>query len=265
MRESENQPPVQVTALCRKFGSQIVLNGVNLTVSRGETVVLLGRSGTGKSVFLKLLVGLQKPDSGSIRIDGDEITGLDPGKLNQVRRKIGFLFQQAALYDSLTVEENVAFPLRRHTRMAAREVRSRARELLASVGLERDFSKLPSELSGGMQKRVGLARALALEPSILLFDEPTTGLDPITSAEIGELIVDLRRRRRVTSVVVTHDIAGARAFADRMVLLNRGNIVVEGTFEQLQKSSNGFVARFMDGSPEESKCRESFAWESSSS
>ena len=265
MREPENQPPIQVSDLRKGFGSQTVLNGINLTVAKGETVVLLGRSGTGKSVFLKLIVGLQKPDGGSIRIDGEEITGLDPRKLNRVRLKIGFLFQQAALYDSLTVEENVAFPLRRHSRMAAREIRSRARELLASVGLESDFGKLPSEISGGMQKRIGLARALALEPSILLFDEPTTGLDPITAAEIGELILALRRKRHVTSVVVTHDVAGARAFADRMVLLDGGNIVTEGTFEQLQRSKDQFVARFLDGNPEESKCRESFAWESSSS
>jgi len=259
MRESESQPPVQVADLRKKFGSQTVLNGINLTVSKGETVVLLGRSGTGKSVFLKLIVGLQQPDSGSIRIDGEEITGLNLGEMNEVRRKIGFLFQQAALYDSLTVEENVAFPLDRHTKMPPSRRRDRVRELLASVGMERDFHKLPAELSGGMQKRVGLARALALEPSILLFDEPTTGLDPITSAEIGELILSLRRRRHVTSVVVTHDIAGARAFADRMVLLDRGNIVAEGTFEQLKRSRNEFVARFLDGNAEESKCRESFA------
>jgi phospholipid/cholesterol/gamma-HCH transport system ATP-binding protein len=265
MRESENQTPIEVRSLRKRFGSQTVLNGINLTVSRGETVVLLGRSGAGKSVFLKLVVGLEKPDSGSIRIDGEEITGLGLRELNRIRPKIGFLFQQAALYDSLTVEENVAFPLTRRTRMSPSQRRDRVRELLASVGMERDFSKLPAELSGGMQKRVGLARALALEPSILLFDEPTTGLDPITSAEIGQLIATLQRRHRTTSVVVTHDVAGARAFADRMILTDQGNIVGEGTFEQLQRSSNQFVARFLDGNAEKSKCRKSFAWESSSS
>jgi phospholipid/cholesterol/gamma-HCH transport system ATP-binding protein len=169
-------------------------------------VAVLGRSGIGKSVLLKLLIRLETPDSGWIRILGEEITTLERDRLNGVRKRMGFLFQQAALYDSLSVEENVAFPLRNRTEFSPTDRRERARELLASVGMERDLEKLPSEISGGMQKRVGLARALALEPEILLFDEPTAGLDPITAEEIGKLIVELRQKRAITSVMVTHDI-----------------------------------------------------------
>src|SRR5207249_5501865 len=175
---------------------QKVLDGVTLQVVRGETVAVLGRSGGGKSVLLKLLIRLETPDSGSIRIAGQEITRLDEKQLNDVRKKVGFLFQQAALYDSLTVEENVAFPLSRHTKMSQTDRKQRVREHLANVGMDRDLRKMPSELSGGMQKRVGLARALVLEPEIVLFDEPTAGLDPITAAEIGDLIVELKQKRK---------------------------------------------------------------------
>jgi phospholipid/cholesterol/gamma-HCH transport system ATP-binding protein len=183
-----------------------VLQEISLEVGRGETLSVLGRSGTGKSVLLKLIIGLHKPDSGSIRVNGEDVTKLKLKELNEVRKKVGFLFQQAALYDSLTIEENVGFPLRRHSRMSDEECHERVRELLASVGMEKDAHKLPGELSGGMQKRVGLARALALEPEIILFDEPTAGLDPITAAEIDDLILRLQKERRMTSVVVTHDI-----------------------------------------------------------
>ena len=182
------------------------MDGIDLCVVRGETVAVLGRSGIGKSVLLKLLIRLETPDSGWIRILGEEITTLERDRLNGIRKRMGFLFQQAALYDSLSVEENVAFPLRNRTEFSPTDRRERARELLASVGMERDLEKLPSEISGGMQKRVGLARALALEPEILLFDEPTAGLDPITAEEIGKLIVELRQKRAITSVMVTHDI-----------------------------------------------------------
>jgi phospholipid/cholesterol/gamma-HCH transport system ATP-binding protein len=176
---------------------------------------------------------------------GQEIGKLDVDRLNEIRKKIGFLFQSAALYDSLTVEENVAFPLARHTKMSEAERRARARELLSAVGMERDLEKLPSEISGGMQKRVGLARALALDPEILLFDEPTAGLDPITAAEIGKLIVEQQKKRNITSVVVTHEIHGAKIFADRFVLMNEGKILADGAFEDLRKSRNAFVAEFL--------------------
>jgi phospholipid/cholesterol/gamma-HCH transport system ATP-binding protein len=241
-------PPVQVEALSKSFGKQTVLQGISLEVGRGETLSVLGRSGTGKSVLLKLIIGLHKPDSGSIRVNGEDVTKLKLKELNEVRKKVGFLFQQAALYDSLTIEENVGFPLRRHSSMSDEESRKRVRELLASVGMEKDAHKLPGELSGGMQKRVGLARALALEPDILLFDEPTAGLDPITAAEIDDLILRLQKERHMTSVVVTHDIHSARAVSDRVALMRDGQLLIEGTFEDLQKSRDPFVMQFLDGS-----------------
>ena len=237
--------PIVVKGLRKSFGEQKVLDGIDLTASQGETVAVLGRSGTGKSVLLKLMVGLQSPDSGSIRIHGQEIAGVDTAHLNEIRKKIGFLFQQAALYDSLTVEENVEFPIARHTRLSEAERQARARELLSTVGMDKDLEKLPSEISGGMQKRVGLARALALEPDILLFDEPTAGLDPITAGEIGKLILELKKRRQITSVVVTHDIHGAKTFSDRLVLMREGNILVEGSFADLQKNRDPFVVQFL--------------------
>jgi phospholipid/cholesterol/gamma-HCH transport system ATP-binding protein len=240
-------PVVAIKDLCKSFGRQKVLNGIGLTVARGETVVVLGRSGTGKSVLLKLLIGLQKPDSGSICIQGQEIATLPFKELNQVRIRIGFLFQQAALYDSLSVEENVAFPLDRHSNLRRAERKDRIRALLATVGMEQHGKKLPSQISGGMQKRVGLARALALEPELMLFDEPTAGLDPITAGEINQLILDLQEKHKITSIVVTHDIRGARTVSHRLVLLKEGNIVAEGTFEELKKNPDAFVVRFLSG------------------
>lgn len=245
---TKGAPPVQVESLSKSFGEQSVLKGISLEVGQGETLSVLGRSGTGKSVLLKLIIGLHKPDSGSIRVNGEDVTKLPLKELNEVRKKVGFLFQQAALYDSLTIEENVGFPLRRHSRMSDEERRTKVRELLASVGMEKDAHKLPGELSGGMQKRVGLARALALDPDILLFDEPTAGLDPITAAEIDDLILRLQKERRITSVVVTHDIHNARAVSDRLVLMRDGQVLIEGTFEDLQKSRDPFVMQFLDGS-----------------
>jgi phospholipid/cholesterol/gamma-HCH transport system ATP-binding protein len=240
-----NEAAVVVRGLQKSFGDQRVLNGIDLTVSRGETVAVLGRSGTGKSVLLKLLVGLEQPDQGSIRIEGQEITRLAPDQLNEVRKKIGFLFQQAALYDSMKVEENVEFPLKRHTKLSAVERRERVRDLLAKVEMEQDGEKMPSEISGGMQKRVGLARALALDPEILLFDEPTAGLDPITASEIGKLISQLQKERKMTSIVVTHDVHGAKSFCDRLVLMREGEVLVDGTFGDLEKSRDPFVVQFL--------------------
>ena len=237
-------PALVLKDLHKSFGTQKVLNGVNLTLGNGKTLAILGRSGTGKSVLLKLIIGLQKPDSGSIRIHGQYIADATFESMNEIRKTMGFVFQHAALYDSLTVEENVAFPLRRHTKLTAAERGNRVRELLASVGMEGDLKKMPSNISGGMQKRVGLARALALDPSILLLDEPTAGLDPITSREIDELILKLQEERKVASIVVTHDLQSAKTIADRIILLHKGNSVIEGTFEELERSDDEFVAEF---------------------
>jgi phospholipid/cholesterol/gamma-HCH transport system ATP-binding protein len=246
MGESEkSERPIVIKALHKSFGDQTVLNGIDLSVERGETLAILGRSGTGKSVLLKLIIGLQEPDSGSIRIHGQEITGLALDELNDVRKKVGFLFQYAALYDSLTVRENVAFPLKRHAALSAAQEKERVQELLSSVGMEKDSEKMPSKISGGMQKRVGLARALALEPDILLFDEPTAGLDPITAREIGELILSLQGQRQRACIMVTHDIPNAKTVSDRMALMQDGNILIEGTFEDLEQSPNEFVAQFL--------------------
>lgn len=242
---AENKPPISVEGLHKTFGSQNVLNGIDLTVDRGETVAVIGRSGAGKSVLLRLLVGIERADSGSVRVLGEDLGSLAPQSLDTIRKKIGFLFQQGALYDSLTIEQNVAFPLARHAKLSALERRDRARKLLASVGLERISDKMPSEISGGMQKRVALARALALEPEILMFDEPTAGLDPITGAEIGDLIVKLKEQRPITSLVVTHDVRVSRRFADRFVLLEEGVIRGEGSLGELQKSSDPLIIEFM--------------------
>lgn len=232
MENTQQQAPIEVKDLRKSFGSQKVLNGIDLSVAEGETVAILGRSGTGKSILLKLLIGLQQPGSGSIRIHGQEITKLELDPLNEIRKKIGFLFQQAALYDSLTVEDNVAFPLSRHTQLSEAERKDRARNLLASVGMDKDLEKMPSEISGGMQKRVGLARALALDPDILLSDEPTAGLDPITATEIGNLIAQLKKDHKKTSIVVTHDLHTARMFSDRLLMLRDGNVLMQGTFKE---------------------------------
>src|SRR5580692_290299 len=244
--EHGGAPVVAVEGLHKSFGNQSVLNGISLGVSRGETLAVLGRSGTGKSVLLRLIIGLEKPDSGSVRIHGQNISGLALDRLGEVRMKMGFVFQQAALYDSLTVEENVGFPLQHHRKQMSRSERSdRVRGLLAEVGMEGDLAKMPSDISGGMQKRVGLARALALEPDILLLDEPTAGLDPISSSEIDELVLKLQAEHHMASIVVTHDLHSAKTIADRLALLDNGEVLIDGNYEQLQKSDIEFVKEFL--------------------
>lgn len=237
---------VAVENVYKSFDGRQVLNGISLRVDRGETLAVLGRSGTGKSVLLRLIIGLETPDSGSIGIHGQDIVGLALDRMGEIRKKMGFLFQHAALYDSLTVGENVAFPLEHHRRELSRSERSdRVKQLLAEVGMEGDLKKMPSDISGGMQKRVGLARALALEPEILLLDEPTAGLDPISSGEIDELILKLQRERQMASIVVTHDLHSAKTIANRLALLDKGNVVIEGEFEDLQQSDIEFVKGFL--------------------
>jgi phospholipid/cholesterol/gamma-HCH transport system ATP-binding protein len=240
---------VAVEKLRKAFGSQKVLNGINLRVSRGETLAVLGRSGTGKSVLLRLIIGLEQPDSGSIRIHDQEIAGLALDGMGEIRKKMGFLFQHAALYDSLTVQQNVAFPLEHHRRdLSKAERNGRVEQLLAEVGMEGSLAKMPSDISGGMQKRVGLARALALGPEILLLDEPTAGLDPISSSEIDDLILKLQWEHQMASIVVTHDLHSARTIANRLALLDEGNVVIEGRFEDLQHSDIEFVKKFLKSS-----------------
>jgi len=246
VEKDDSAPVVAVEDVHKSFGTQKVLSGINLAVRRGETLAVLGRSGTGKSVLLRLVIGLEKPDSGSVRIQGQDIAGLALDQLGEIRKKMGFLFQHAALYDSLTVEQNVAFPLQHHKKdMSKSEQRDRVHELLAEVGMESGFAKMPSDISGGMQKRVGLARALALEPDILLLDEPTAGLDPISSAEIDDLVLKLQEEHHMASIVVTHDLHSAKTIADRLALLNEGAVVIEGSFEELQESDIEFVKEFL--------------------
>jgi phospholipid/cholesterol/gamma-HCH transport system ATP-binding protein len=244
--EESCAPAILVEELRKTFGGHVVLNRISLHVNPGETLAVLGRSGTGKSVLLRLIVGLETPDSGSVCIFGQKIAGLALDRMNEVRKKMGFLFQHAALYDSLTVAENVAFPLEHHQRGMSRSERDdRVRQLLAEVGMASNLAKMPSDLSGGMQKRVGLARALALEPEILLLDEPTAGLDPISSGEIDDLILKLQRERQMASIVVTHDLHSAKTIANRLALLDQGNVMIDGTYEDLQESNIAFVKEFL--------------------
>ena len=237
--------PICLKGVVKAYGKQTVLNGIDLAVRRAETVAILGRSGSGKSVLLKLIIGLLKPDSGSIQVAGQEIVHLPLTSLNQVRKKIGFSFQYSALYDSLTVEENVAFPLKRHANFAPAEQRARVRDILSRVGMAESANKMPSEISGGMKKRVGLARALVLDPEILLLDEPTAGLDPITAGEINELLINLQKDFSTTSVMVTHDLNSARIVSDRVALLHGGDLIIEGSFKRLEQSRHPFVLQFL--------------------
>src|ERR1035438_719608 len=228
----KRESPVAVAGLHKSFGEQTVLAGINFELESGKVTCILGRSGTGKSVLLKLLIGLESPDAGSIRLVGQDLSSASPHQLNEARKKVGFLFQQAALYDSMTIGENVAFPLRRHTTLSSDDRLARVHQLLASVGMDRELDKMPSDLSGGMRKRVGLARALALDPVLVMFDEPTAGLDPITAAEIADLIVELRDKHDVTSIVVTHNLRTAKTVADRLIVLNRGKTLFDGRSEE---------------------------------
>jgi len=241
----DEAPVVELRDVTKSFGHRRVLDDLCLTVARGHSLCILGRSGTGKSVTLKHIVGLVKPDAGRVFVEGQDITSMPMAALSQVRRRIGFLFQNAALFDSISVGENVAFPLRRHTRIGDTEIRSRARDLLGQVGLGNEYDMMPADLSGGMRKRAGLARALALEPAILLADEPSAGLDPVTAAEIDALLVDLKRRSNTTMVVVTHNIPSARTIADQFVFLHEGRVLGRGSADDLDRNTSPLVKEFM--------------------
>lgn len=230
----------------KAFDGRRVLDGVSLDVPRGTACCIMGRSGTGKSVTLKLLLGLLKPDSGQIYVNDREVSRLNSRELVEVRKTMGFLFQYSALFDSLTVAENVAFPLRRHTQMTEDEIQNAVRERLGEVGLQSETDKMPLDLSGGMRKRVGLARALALKPSILLVDEPSSGLDPITTREIDNLLMGLKADSKTTIVVVTHNVPSARRIGDKLIVLHQGHIVMQGTAEEMDESNDEIVKQFME-------------------
>jgi phospholipid/cholesterol/gamma-HCH transport system ATP-binding protein len=244
-----SQPPADGTAIrlegvTKAFGPLTVLDDVSLDVAAGAAFCLLGRSGTGKSVTLKHIIGLIRPDRGRVLVHGQDVTRLRGRELSAIRRRMGFLFQNAALFDSITVGENVAFPMRRHTDWPDRRIREVARARLADVGLARDYDKMPADLSGGMRKRAGLARAMALDPDILLVDEPSAGLDPITAGEIDDLLVALKRKG-TTLVVVTHNIPSARHVGDELAMLHEGKVVVRGTAAELDRSEHPLVRAFM--------------------
>lgn len=238
-------PAVELRNVTKSFGDHRVLDDVSLTVPAGSSVCILGRSGTGKSVALKHIIGLIAPDAGSVIVAGEDITDMPARDLARVRKQIGFLFQNAALFDSISVGENVAFPLRRHTKLPDAEVRQRAQRLLESVGLAKEYDKMPADLSGGMRKRAALARAMALEPAILLVDEPSAGLDPVTAAEIDELLVSLKVQARTTLIVVTHNIPSARRIADELVFIDGGRILAQGPPHALDRSESSLVRQFM--------------------
>jgi phospholipid/cholesterol/gamma-HCH transport system ATP-binding protein len=241
---------IRIRGLRKKLGTRQVLDGVDLDIPAGRSVVIMGRSGTGKSVLLKHIIGLMQPDEGQIEVDDVPIVGLPEHELNEVRKRFGMLFQGAALFDSLTVGENVALPLREHARLPDAEVRRRVAERLEWVGLTSVEEMKPASLSGGMRKRVGLARALAMDPAYILYDEPTTGLDPIMADVINRLIRSLQKRIGVTSIVVTHDLNSAYHVGDVMAMLHEGHVVFTGTPDELRASNDPFVRQFVEGSSE---------------
>ena len=235
---------VRFDSVSKRFGELEVLNDVSFDIPQGTAFCLLGRSGTGKSVTLRHIIGLVQPDSGKVFVDGRDITTLSARELGEVRQHMGFLFQNAALFDSMSVGDNVSFPMQRHTKLSSGDIRERARKKLADVGLEAAYDKMPGDLSGGMKKRAGLARAMALDPSVLLVDEPSAGLDPITAKEIDDLLVETKRVG-TTLVVVTHNIPSARVIGDDFGMLHEGRLLVRGTLAELDASKESLVQTFM--------------------
>jgi phospholipid/cholesterol/gamma-HCH transport system ATP-binding protein len=241
---------IELRDLHKSFNDHYVLRGVNLNVKKGESLVVIGGSGSGKSVLLKHIIGLLKPDSGAVIVDASDLSLMDEDGLNEIRKKFGMLFQSAALFDSMSVWENVGFGLKRHTHMTDQEIKETAVEKLKMVGLVGVEDQMPSSLSGGMRKRVGLARAIAMRPEILLYDEPTTGLDPIMADAINDLIIKMREELDVTSVTITHDMKSAYKIADTIAMLYNGVIIATGTSEEMQNSADPFVRQFIEGRAE---------------
>ncbi len=262
MQESYNIPPfpdqrvadpasfsgIVIQGVNKAFGSKVVLKNTDLLVNKGETLVIIGRSGEGKSVLLKTIVRLLEADSGAIWVEGQDVTDMGRRALMTMRKNFGFLFQGAALFDSMTICRNVSFGLTEHSGWSEERIHQRSCECLSMVGLHNSEDKLPSELSGGMKKRAGLARAIAMEPDYILYDEPTTGLDPITGDTINDLIIKLQKELGVTSIVVTHDMPSAFKIADRIAMLNEGKIVFTGTVEDVKNTDHPMVRQFIDGS-----------------
>ncbi len=241
----EAQPIVAITNLYKSFGDNEVLKGINITVQNGENLVILGRSGSGKSVTIKCLVGLVKADKGEIKIFDKEITTLNNNELNEIRMSIGFMFQNGALYDSMSVRQNLRFTLKHHTEnLEESDIESKITEALESVGLAEAIDKMPAELSGGMKKRIALARAIIIKPKIILYDEPTSGLDTITSREISELILSVQKKYKTSSIIITHDMACAKTTGNRILILQEGQIKAEGTYAELEESEDEWVHSF---------------------
>jgi len=236
---------IEIKNLNKSFGDNAVLKGVNLYLKKGENLVILGKSGSGKSVAIKCLVGLVKADEGEINVFGTDITKLNNAELNEFRVRIGFLFQNGALYDSMSVRENLGFTLKHHTpHLTLEEIEAAILEALENVGLEEAIDKMPSELSGGMRKRIGLARTLIIKPEIILYDEPTTGLDTITSREISELMLSVQKKYKTSAIIITHDMACAKITSNRIIVLNEGVIYAEGTYAELENSDDQWVRSF---------------------
>ncbi len=242
---ADGETVIKLEHLKKSFGTKDVLKDINMELRKGENVVILGKSGTGKSVAIKCMVGMLTQDEGTCNVFGQEVKDLSDVELKALREKIGFLFQSGALYDSMTVRDNLAFPLTRVRKIKDEdEINKLIEEMLDNVGLKDAIDKMPSELSGGMRKRIGLARTLIMKPHIMLYDEPTTGLDPITSKEISELILTMQKKYKISSVIITHDMACAKIVSDRLLVMDQGEFIAEGTFDELQNSDNELVRAF---------------------
>jgi len=243
--KGDKEVVIKIEHLKKSFGSNHVLDDINMELHKGENLVVLGRSGQGKSVAIKCIVGLLQPDGGSLKVFGEEVTSLNEQQLKDLRVRIGFLFQSGALYDSMTVRENLEFPITRVRKINKQsELDAAVKEVLEGVGLPDAIDKMPSDLSGGMKKRIGLARTLILKPEIMLYDEPTTGLDPITSREISKLILEMQKKYQTSSIIITHDMECARITSDRILVLNDGKFIAEGTYDELQDSKDELVRSF---------------------